>query len=66
MNPNKNSSKGTNNYKEYQKLRQIFYKNIIDNIPKNMLPKSSEDIKNGIKATSTKHIKTDFLYTLPR
>ena len=39
---------------------------IIDNLPRNILPKSSEDIKNRIKATSTKHIKTDFLYTLPR
>ena len=35
---------------------------IIDNIPRNILPKSSEDIKNRIKATTTKHIKTDFLY----
>ena len=39
---------------------------IIDNIPKNILPKSLEDIKNRIKPTSTKHIKTDFVYTLPR
>ena len=39
---------------------------IIHNIPKNIPPKSSEDIKNRIKAASTKHIKTDFLYTLPR
>ena len=39
---------------------------IIHNNPKNIPPKSSEDIKNRIKAASTKHIKTDFLYTLPR
>ena len=37
--------------------------NIQKNI-KDILPKSSEDIKNRIKATSTKHIKTDFVYTL--
>ena len=37
---------------------------IIDNISRNILPKSSEDIKNRIKVTSTKYKKTD--YTLPR
>ena len=52
----------TKNTKSYSKN----FIRIIDNIPKNVLPKSSEDIKNRIKATSTKHIKTDFLYTLPR
>ena len=52
----------TKNTKSYSKN----FIRIIDNIPKNVLPKISEDIKNRIKATSTKHIKTDFLYTLPR
>ena len=54
--------RATKNTKSYS---QNFIR-IIDNIPRNTLPKSSEDIKNRIKATSTKHIKTDFLYTLPR
>ena len=41
---------------------------IIDNIPRNIYTtkKFRKDIKNRIKATSTRHIKTDFLYTLPR
>ena len=50
----------TNNTKSYSNN----FIRIIDNIPKMILPKNSEDIKNRIKAISTKHIKKDILYTL--
>ena len=58
----KKEQTNTKNTKSYSKN----FTRIVDNIPKNILPKISEDIKNRIKATSTKYIKTDFLYTLPR
>ena len=39
---------------------------IIDNIPKNLYPNISADIKNRITKVSSQDIKVDFLYILPR